>query len=198
VERAGDVLESLGASVSRTARPDLDADVCSRLGLWLVAAATAPSLRDEDFARYLEIMASPDTPPSVTASLASLTATHREWMTVDVHRQHMRRRWASFFEQFDVLVCPVAMTAAFPHTQQGGFGDRTVAVDGNVRPYADLLWWTILVGGVYLPATVIPVGTTTNGLPIGVQVVGPYLEDRTALAAARAIRDELGPIQFPG
>jgi hypothetical protein len=76
--------------------------------------------------------------------------------------------------------------------------DRTVLVDGAERPYMELLWWTVLIGGVYLPATVIPVGTSADGLPIGVQIVGPYMEDRTALAVARAIRNELGPMQFPG
>ena len=48
-----------------------------------------------------------------------------------------------------------------------------------------------------VPATVVPVGTTADGLPIAVQVVGPYFEDRTPLAVARALRSELGPMTFP-
>ena len=198
VERAGDVLASLGASVNRGARPDLNADASSQLGLWLVASATAPSMSDGDFARYHAIATAPDTPPEVAASLGSFTATHRDWMVADVARQHLRQQWNAFFQQYDALICPVAMTNAFPHTQEGSLPERTVLVDGAERPYMELLWWTVLIGGVYLPATVIPVGTSADGLPIGVQIVGPYMEDRTALAVARAIRNELGPMQFPG
>jgi len=198
VEHAGDVLASLGASVNREARPALDADACSQLGLWLVAAATSPSMSAEDVARYRAIASHPDTPPATAASLSSLTCTHHEWMAADVQRQRFRAQWASFFNDYDVLVCPVAMTNAFPHLQQGSLAERSLLVDGQQRPYMDLLWWTVLVGGVYLPATVVPVGMTAEGLPIGVQIVGPYLEDRTALAAARAIREALGPIMLPG
>lgn len=197
VEQAGDVLQSLGAQVNRSARPDLNADASSQLALWLVAAATAPSMGDEDFARYRAIATSPDTPPEVAASLGSFTATHRDWMAADVVRQHLREQWRAFFQQYDALICPVAMTHAFPHTQEGSLPERTVLVDGVERPYMELLWWTVLIGGVYLPATVIPVGTSADGLPIGVQIVAPYMEDRTALAVARAIRNELGPITFP-
>ncbi|CAB4804440.1 MAG: amidase [Actinobacteria bacterium] len=197
VERAGDVLQSLGAAVNRSARPDLNADASSQLALWLVSAATAPSMSDEDFARYRAIATSPDTPPEVTAALSSFTATHRDWMAADVVRQHLREQWRVFFQQYDALICPVTMTHAFPHTQEGSLPERTVLVDGVERPYLELLWWTVLIGGVYLPATVIPVGTSADGLPIGVQIVAPYMEDRTALAVARAIRNELGPITFP-
>jgi hypothetical protein len=55
----------------------------------------------------------------------------------------------------------------------------------------------MLIGGAYLPATVVPVGFTTDGLPLAVQVVGPCLEDRTALAVARALRSALGPNSIP-
>jgi amidase len=44
----------------------------------------------------------------------------------------------------------------------------------------------------YLPATVVPVGLTAAGLPVGIQIVGPYLEDRTTLAVARCIEELLG------
>lgn len=198
VEHVGAVLESLGASVNRSARPDLDANACSQLSLWLVAAATSPSVSAEDAARYRTIALSPDTSPATVASLSSLTCSHHEWMAADVARQRLRAQWNRFFGDVDVLVCPVAMTHAFPHTQQGSLAERSVMVDGRERPYLDLLWWTVLVGGVYLPATVIPVGTAADGLPIGVQIVGPYLEDRTALAAARAVREALEPMSFPG
>ena len=45
----------------------------------------------------------------------------------------------------------------------------------------DLNAWMAPAGACYLPATVIPVGRVANGLPVGIQIVGPYLEDRTTL-----------------
>ena len=56
------------------------------------------------------------------------------------------------------------------------------------------MWWTILIGMAYLPSTVIPAGRTADGLPVGVQIVGPYLEDRTTIAVAKAVSDQLGGI----
>ena len=198
VERTGDVLAALGATVNRSARPEINANASSQLNLWLIAAATAPSLSAEEFERYRAIATTPGIPAEVVATLSSFTTSHWEWMAADVARNHHREQWRQFFREHDALVCPVAITTAFPHTQEGGLTDRTVVVDGAERPYMDLLWWTVLVGGVYLPATVIPVGTSPEGLPIGVQIVAPYMEDRTAIAVARAIRNELGPMQFPG
>jgi len=198
VEHAASVLASLGATVDHRARPDLDADACLRLGLWLVAAATTPSLGDAEFAHFERLAAEPGLPPEMRNTLLSYTGSHREWMAQDVARTRMRHAWRAFFGNVDALICPVAVTTAFPHHQQGSLPERTLDVDGTTRPYLDLVWWTILVGGVYLPSTVVPVGMSREGLPLAVQVVGPYLEDRTPLAVARALRSALGPIPLPG
>jgi len=52
--------------------------------------------------------------------------------------------------------------------------------------------WVALATVTYLPATVVPVGRTPAGLPVGIQIVGPYLGDRTTLAVARRIEELLG------
>jgi amidase len=46
--------------------------------------------------------------------------------------------------------------------------------------------------GAGLPATVIPIDHSQAGLPIGVQIVGPYLEDRTPIAFAELLEREFG------
>jgi amidase len=129
--------------------------------------------------------------------VGAANATHRSWLAADVARAKIRAVWAEFFRDMDALVCPVVITPPFRHVQDGAALDRVVPVDGVARPYTDLLWWTMLIGMAYLPATVVPVSTTADGLPLAVQVVGPYLEDRTAIAVARALRTELGPMNFP-
>ena len=67
-----------------------------------------------------------------------------------------------------------------------------MTVDGITRPYSDLIIWTSQFGYVYLPSTVVPAGWTDDGRPVGIQVVGPYLGDRTTLEFARYLETLLG------
>jgi amidase len=48
-----------------------------------------------------------------------------------------------------------------------------------------------------LPATVAPIGRTDTGLPICVQIIGGYLEDRTTIAFAGLIEREFGGFVLP-
>jgi len=197
VRAAGAALADAGAVVDDAARPGFDADAASRLGLGLVGAAVTASLTDEEFGGLLALESFPELAPDAAQVVAAYTARHRTWLAFDRERARIRRAWAEFFTRHDVLVCPVIARPPFPHLQEGSFGDRVIEVDGVSRPYRDLLWWTILIGMAYLPATVVPAGWTTDGLPVGVQIVGPYLEDRTAIAAARAVSEARGGITAP-
>jgi amidase len=114
----------------------------------------------------------------------AISGTHRSWLDNHQARTRMRAVWEEWFRDFDVLLCPVTPMAAFPHDQSGEIVDRVLTINGRIRPHIDTLTWTGLVGVVYLPSTVVPVGFTPGGLPVGVQVVGPYLEDRTSLFVA--------------
>lgn len=115
------------------------------------------------------------------------TIRHREWLTANERRLQMRARWREFFERWDVVLAPISPTVAIPHDHTHPMSNRTIAVAGQPRPYTDQMRWMGLFGVVWLPATAIPVGLHSSGLPIGLQVVGPYLEDQTPLAAAAAI-----------
>ena len=77
------------------------------------------------------------------------------------------------------------------------FTTRRLRVNGEDRSYLENIEWPGLVTMALLPSTVIPVGRTAGGLPVGVQIVGPYLEDRTTLAFARAAERELGGFTPP-
>lgn len=197
VESTGDVLEALGADVDRSARPDIDATAAAGLGLWLVAAATSPSLTDDEHDFYTTLANSPDTSDEIRRAVSSFTASPRDWFAADDQRARIRAAWHAFFGDVDALVCPVVVTPPFLHLQEGNITGRRLPIDGVDRPYTDLLHWTVLIGMAYLPATVVPVGTSSDGLPLGVQIVGPFMEDRTPIAIARALCDELGPIEFP-
>ena len=98
----------------------------------------------------------------------------------------VRRRWAGVFDAFDVIIAPVLGVAAFPH-KDGEWTERTLTIDGRETPFADQLVWPGLATLGNLPATAVPIGKTAAGLPIGAQIIGPYLEDRTTLAFADLI-----------
>ena len=69
---------------------------------------------------------------------------------------------------------------------------RRLEIDGVDRPYVDEVSWTGLIGVVDLPSAVPPIGRTTAGLPVGIQVVAPYLRDRDAVRAAGLIAEAVG------
>ncbi len=69
-------------------------------------------------------------------------------------------------------------------------GQQAVTVDGQAVEYGQQVFWAGLITVAYLPATVVPVGRTPEGLPVGLQVVAPWLEDRTSLHFARLLEQE--------
>ena len=122
---------------------------------------------------------------------------HRDWLAADLRRAELRARWADFFTRYDVLICPVTRLAAFPHLQDRNVASRTLQIGGDPQPYLSMIGWTAAVGAAYLPVTVPPVGSTADGLPVGIQIVAPYLEDRTSLHVARELAGVLGGYRVP-
>jgi amidase len=139
----------------------------------------AESLTDDD-----------DGPLARTARFA--TQRYRDWVFANEKRERLRALVAEFFTGVDALLMPVSMVPAIAHDHTEPFPQREILVNGAVRPYTDLMAWIALATLTHLPATVVPVGRTASGLPVGVQIVGPYLEDRTTLAVARLIEELLG------
>jgi amidase len=117
---------------------------------------------------------------------------HRDWLAANERREQLRVAMAQYFRDVDALLMPVAVVPAIPHDHREPLAGREIRVDDRVRPYLDLFGWVGLATVAYLPATVVPVGITQAGLPVGIQVVGPYLEDYTSLVAARCIEELLG------
>jgi amidase len=122
---------------------------------------------------------------------------HAAWLRLTQERARIRRVWGDWFQAHDVLLCPVMPMAPFRHNLEGDPLSRSVMINGRARSYLQSTLWNGLVGMAYLPSTVVPVGRTSDGVPVGMQVVGPYLEDRTALTAAHLISGVLGPWEPP-
>ncbi|MBV9012823.1 MAG: amidase [Pseudonocardiales bacterium] len=137
-------------------------------------------------------------PPCLPEDIAEqMAGSHREWLRRDEQRSRYRERWAAWFASYDILLCPVMPTTAFPHHQEGTFHSRTLTVDGQQRPYPESVAWTGLVGLVDLPSVVVPIGRTPVGLPAGMQVVAPFLHDHNAIRLAGLIAELTGGYQSP-
>jgi len=118
---------------------------------------------------------------------------HRDWLMLNEARQQMRQQWAQFFTTWDAILMPVLSCPAIRHDHHQPPAERSVTIEGTERPYRDLLAWMAPAGACLLPATVVPVGTTPTGLPVGIQVVGPHLHDLTTLAVADTISQAITP-----
>ena len=125
------------------------------------------------------------------------TQRFRDWARFDEARQHQRARWDEYFTHFDVLLMPVTPTAAIRHDPSRNLFSRRIDVDGLARPYTDQFVWIGPASSALLPVTVMPAGQSPDGLPIGVQIVGPYLEDRTTIEVARLLSRASGGFTPP-
>jgi amidase len=131
-----------------------------------------------------------------SARLAGIALSHRNWVHVDRMRAGLADQWRRLFKDWDVVVCPVISTAAFPHDHRP-MDQRTIDVDGRPVPYFDQFMWVSMATVTGSPATAMPVGMTASGLPVGAQIIGPYLGDRTTIDFAALAEREFGGFTPP-
>jgi amidase len=196
--KLGEYLRNQGATVSLTARPAFSTRDLDAIYMSMVRAATSTRLNDADFAAAAERARSTDFSQInfVNKTLRGNTMPHREWILTDDRRHAIRHAWNSFFDGFDILLCPIAVNEAFPRTTLE-IRDRTFTVNGHAVPYSDQLFWSGYSGLAYLPSTVAPVGLTKAGLPVGVQIVSAQYEDLTTIHFARLLEQHYRRFQPP-
>lgn len=192
LQGAVDRLSSNGAQILEK-RPDVDFAQSHDCFLGLLAAVMGAGTPDKYFDKWHEEIKelSPDDHSYLARHLRGAIQLHRDWAFKDSLRQVIRQKWADFFREFDVLICPPAPLPAIAHDQRYLY-DRTITVNGRQREYMDLIGWAGLIGVSHLPSTVVPAGFAKSGLPVGMQIVGPYLEDRTPIYSAKLISDVIG------
>jgi len=135
--------------------------------------------------------------PAWAAQVMASTATHGEWLSANEARARIGERMKAVFEQVDVIIAPATPLCAFPH-DHSPFNRRTLILsDGTRIPYRSMLNWIALATTCGLPATAIPIGPLANGLPFGVQVIGPRGGDSRTLAVAEAIEHAFGGFTAP-
>jgi len=192
LQALADFLAAQGATVSDRARPDIDTREAHRVYFQLLRAATSGRQPAKEFVKNLAIARalSPDDQSYFAQMTRANTLHHRDWLGLNETRHQMRWRWAEFYKEWDLFLCPPAASAAVPHDHEGERHERTIEVNGRRVLAVDQLFWAGLTGMVYLPASVAPIGLTPGGLPVGVQIAGPQYGDRTCLAFARLLERE--------
>jgi amidase len=123
---------------------------------------------------------------------------HRDWIAADLARARLQQQWKLLFRDWDVVIYPPASVPAFPHDHSLPIEARRIMIDGKVHPYYDACFvWADPATACGLPATAAPIDRSPIGLPIGVQIIGPYLEDRTTIAFAELLELEFGGFAPP-
>jgi amidase len=120
-----------------------------------------------------------------------------EWQQQNLRRLAFRAQWQAYFEQTDVFLSPVAFSAAFPHDHSEPQEKRTIATSAGPRRYMEMLNWIAAPTLTGCPATIAPVGRGTDGLPVGIQIMGPFWEDATPITFADLLSRELGGFVAP-
>ncbi|MBI1891158.1 MAG: amidase [Burkholderiales bacterium] len=198
LRKLADALAKAGAQVS-DARPAIDFTASHDIYMRLVAASQCAGQPDDRFyyalGRIQDLDRNDRSP--MAQWLRGTAISHRDWVRSDYQRLLMRQKWADYFKEFDVLLCPVASVTAFAH-DHGEFFGRTLQVNGQKRSYIDtMMAWAGLPNVSFLPVTTAPIGIAHNGLPVGVQIVGPYLEDKTPIHFAKLLAKRIGGFSAP-
>jgi amidase len=199
IAAAAAALAKAGATVSERARPEFDPAASHELYLQLLTGVTGWRLPEKEFTALLE-QATKYAPgdKSFTAQQArGATQRHRDWLGANERRFALRVAWRRFFQEWDALICPISPTTAFAHDHTEPQTARHLTVNGRALPYLDQLFWAGLTGVAYLPSTVAPVGPAANGLPVGLQIVGPEYGDRGTIELARLLASEIGGYRPP-
>ena len=141
---------------------------------------------------------SPEDQSFTAYRIRGITTAHPEWLRASRVRGMLRARWQELFrDEVDVVLCPCMPTPAFPHDHSMPKPQRQVDVDGKKMAYDDQLVWASIATLTGLPATAAPIGKSETGLPVGVQIIGGFHEDRTTIKFAELIEREFGGFTPP-
>jgi len=199
LDRLAEKLIKQGAHVARTSPLLPDLAEAGRLHQKLVFAFSQAFAQPE-FYRSVEAQVAQLSPEDQSLAAWRQRATlmnHRDWIAANAQRGRLREQWRALFKEWDVVLCPPAVTPAFPHDHNRDQNSRHIEIDGKPYPYRDQSIWPGIATAPGLPATVAPIDRGDSPLPVGVQIVGPYLEDRTTIAFASLIEREFGGFTPP-
>ncbi|MBV9325180.1 MAG: hypothetical protein JO352_15465 [Chloroflexi bacterium] len=195
-------LRQAGARVEVVA-PDGFGDLREHHSLYLsilTGMTAGPPAPIEERLRRAEEARADAADPWGPARAAALTAGIGDWLGMHARREAYRAAYRAFFKDWDVLLAPITLRTAFPHMAVNSppeAGPLTIDVDGRAHRYGDQLVYPGLATLCGQPATAFPIGLSTEGLPMGLQAIGPYLEDYTPIRFAGLAAREMGGFSPP-
>ncbi len=197
IEDAAKALAAAGAKVDFAARPAIDPAEAQATYLQILLATL--SARDPGFAAMVGRAEAldPDDQGPYAQNLRRSTARHADVAIAQNTRDLHRWAWRAFFADHDVLLAPITATPPFPHDHSEPMAARTMTINGAELPYFGQLFWAGLAVSAHLPATAVPVGQTSHGLPVGMQIIGDAYRDRTTIWAAGQLAKLIGGFTPP-
>ncbi len=195
-------LGRLGATVQEV-QPGVFGDHRAHHQLYRSLLAAMTSARDTPEGREKRIVFwKTGTDEFSRAHLRGLTGAPGDLVVWGAQREGFRQAWRAFFQDWDVLLAPAINVLAYPHVERAWPPDDsdlrlTLDVNGRAVPYLHGLVYPALSTVAGQPATAFPVGLSRGGLPIGLQAVGPYLEDLTPIRFAALLAREIGGFRKP-
>ncbi len=193
-----DALAKAGCKVTRPDRTMPPLAFLTRNYVELLAAEDQGSVTPQSRAQILADASTlpPDDDSLRATYLRGATMSHAAAIQAGYIRGGLRARWQALFAEHDVILCPPMPTPAFPHDHSPQLR-RRIDVDGRSLPYGNQIVWATIPTNCGFPSTTVPIARTDEGLPVGVQVIGGYLSDRTTLAFAGMIEREYGGFVRP-
>jgi amidase len=195
-----DFLVKSKVKVRENARPALNMHRVHEVYNLMLRAASAYRQTDEQFAQNAEAARKldPRDESFKARALRAAAMSHREWLVLEEERNRLRWVWHEFFKDYDLLLCPLVPFAAPIHDPTPAL-DRLFSINGKQIPFTTTLFWAGLTGLTYLPATGIPTGLSKEGMPIGIQIVGPQFGDLACIEFAKLMEKQYrGYVPPPG
>lgn len=191
VQSVAEMLSKAGATVSDTARPQIDFAESHEIYSSLLWGVMSQGMSAEEKAVNRQARGA-GLDGTVTSDIAHFSVQeHGEWLGYNNQRFRQRQAWDAFFDDWDILICPQTPTDAFPQ-DEGEYLGRTLKVDNEEQDYFQQLFWAGIATVAHLPSTVFPTGLSKAGLPIGLQAVGAEFTDYTTIDFTRLVAEEIG------
>lgn len=130
--------------------------------------------------------------------LKGMTQAYADWLRHHETRLRIGKKMEKVFAQYDVVLTPVVMVPAFKHQPKpSAVHKRRLPVNGEARHYTELFMWIAPATLMALPATSAPVGETSTGLPVNVQIIGAKYQDKTTIRFAELLEKSLRGFKKP-